>query len=272
MTRISEAQNSLPLSTPTPIAPAAASSPDRSVRSRLDELQGQVEKLNKPPKDFWDKLSAISGLLSGSVVALIGIIVTFKLTERRRRTDEEQKDKEVTVLQVQTVQGFMPQLQSGNDLQIESALLAIDALGNSRLAVELARLYGRGGRSALARIASNADQKSAQRARGILDRMFTVSLRLVAPDLKDLVFSLDAIPTFGDLTTQVFWGLKDTVYAFTYETEWLLCDSATGKQFLKLRNEKGEKAKKDTRSLEQAGITPGMTLQAVRLPAKLPDS
>lgn len=259
----SRAQNAAPVRnelsqtvTPTP-------SPDPSVQLKLDDLQRQVEKLNKAPKDWWDKLSAVSGLLSGGVVALIGIVVTFKLTERRRKTDEQQKDREVTVLQVQTVQSFMPQLQSGNDVQIESALAAIKALGNSTLAENLARLYGQGGKSFLSRVASSSGDKSAKRAQDLLDRMFTVSLKGVAPNLNDLVLSVDAVRTFGDLTTQVFWGLKNAVPAFTYEKEWILRDTANGKLFLKLRNEAGEKIARDSRTLQQAGITPGITLEAI---------
>ena len=53
--------------------------------------------------------------------------------------------------------------------------------------------------------------------------------------------SVDAVRTFGDLTNQVFWGLKNAVPAFTYEEEWILRDTANGKLFLKLRNEAGEK-------------------------------
>jgi hypothetical protein len=243
--------------------------PDPLIQTRLDDLQRQIEKLNKTPKDSWDKLSAISGLLSGSVVALIGILVTFWLSEKGRRTDEQQKAREVTVLQVQTVQSFMPQLQSGDDVQIESALLAIEALGNSRLATKLASLYGEGGKSALSRIASNADVKSAKRAQDLLDRMFTVSLKPIKPDLNDLVLSVDAIRTFGDLTTQVFWGLKNSVPAFTYEKEWILRDTRSGELFLKMRNETGEEAHRDQRSLRAAGITPGMTLEAIPVPSSL---
>src|SRR6476659_9347274 len=83
----SRAQNVAPVRNESSQTVTPTPSPDPSVQLKLDDLQRQVEKLNKAPKDFWDKLSAISGLLSGSVVALIGIIVTFKLTERRRKTD-----------------------------------------------------------------------------------------------------------------------------------------------------------------------------------------
>ena len=52
------------------------------------ELSGIKEKVNQRPKDFWDKLSAISTLLSGVLVTVIGLYAT-NLYNRRQREKEQ---------------------------------------------------------------------------------------------------------------------------------------------------------------------------------------
>src|SRR5207249_1860121 len=79
----------------------------------------------------------------------------------------------LSVLQVQTIQGFMPQLQSGNEKAVEAALLAISALGNSNLATDLASLYQtEGAVAALSKIATSPDRIAAQQAEQSLENVF----------------------------------------------------------------------------------------------------
>ncbi len=269
------AQASLPVSTQSPPRSEVVVS-DSSLEKRLDELEQQFKELKKPPKDRWDKLGAISGLLSGSVVALLGLLITYILSERNRTGSEQQKERELAIsdqqkqrelaiLQVQTVQGFMPQLQSGGPREVEAALLAIFALDkNSPLATDLAGLYRtEGAISALRKIASGSDREPARRAQQTLADMITVSLKRFSPDLEDLSLPINSLPTFRDLTNQVFWGLKGGVDAFTYEEVWILRNKNNGDVFNKMRTTEGDIARIDTRSLDEIGIRPGMTLEAI---------
>jgi S1-C subfamily serine protease len=144
-----------------------------SLEERIKTLEQQVESLEKKPKDTWDKLNAVSGLISGGFVAIIGIIATFLYNERQRKNAKEQKQREIAILQAQTVQSFMPQLQSGQPKEVEAALLAITVLGNAKLATDLADIYrGEGAISALSKIAASSNREAAEQAEKSLEVIF----------------------------------------------------------------------------------------------------
>ncbi|MEO0645061.1 MAG: serine protease [Cyanobacteria bacterium J06650_10] len=151
--------------------------------------QNQNQKVSE--KDTWDKLNAVSGLISGGLVTAVGIAATYLYNERQRKNSEAQKSRELQVLQVQTLQGFMPQLQSPDPKAVEAALLAITALGNETLATELAAIYRNEGAisalskiasapnrtdsgavSALSKIASGSNREAAKQAEKSLESLF----------------------------------------------------------------------------------------------------
>ena len=79
---ITAAQTETPTQVPTPtINPVIA-----TMQSEIKLLETEVADLrtDTPPKDIWDKIAAISGLLSGLLVAVIGGIATYTYNERRR--------------------------------------------------------------------------------------------------------------------------------------------------------------------------------------------
>jgi S1-C subfamily serine protease len=124
-------------------------------------------------KDIWDKLSAISGLVSGIVVALIGVLATYIYNERQRRAEDSRNSRELAVQRVQTIQTFLPHLASQNELEKRGALLAISHLDDPKLASELATLFrGEGAVSALAEIAMSANREEADLARRSLGEIF----------------------------------------------------------------------------------------------------
>lgn len=167
---ISAAQQPPP--TVTPSQPPSATSPN-TLEERIKTIEQQVKSLEKKPKDIWDKLNAISGLVSGGLVAIIGILATFLYNERQRKNSEEQKQREIAISQAQTVQSFMPQLQSGQPKEVEAALLAITVLGNAKLATELADIYrGEGAVSALSKIAASSNREAAAQAEKSLEALF----------------------------------------------------------------------------------------------------
>jgi hypothetical protein len=244
--------SSTPTATQTPSVSAQAS-PDAGLGERLTKLEQEVKGLKKPQKDIWDKLSAISGLISGSIIVLIGLFVTSAL-----------KKRELAISQVQTVLGFLPQLQSGGK-EKEAALLAIQALDTkSGLALDLAKLYqDEGSINAIRKMGSGPDAAIAKRARETLASMVIVSFKHFSPETDDLSLSLSSLQTFYDLTNQVFWALKGAVEAFTYEISWVLRDKETQQVFRKQRTKDGDLVRIDLRPLKVVGIKPGMTLEVV---------
>lgn len=253
-TSIQAQPSSAPAASP-PSSLSAKSSSDSNVGERLTGLEQEVEKLKKSQKDIWDKLGAISGLISGSVVVLVGLLVTSVL-----------KKRELAVSRVQTVHSFMPMLQSGDRKEVEAALLAIFALDTkSRLATDLASIYQNDGSiSALTKIAAGPDAGSARRAQQALANMIIISLKEILPGADDLRLSASSLRTFYDLTNQVFWALKGAVEAFTYEKSWILRDKETGKTIPKQRTADNRLVKIDLRSLKDAGVEPGMNLEAIQ--------
>lgn len=106
-----------------------------------DEDQTLRNYINKQPKDIWDKISVLIPLMSALFIAGIGGYATEVYRGRSLAMQKIQQDKELDVKQVQTIQSFMPQLNSGVPRQVEGALLSIAALGNPQLATKLATLY-----------------------------------------------------------------------------------------------------------------------------------
>src|SRR5262247_2818604 len=47
-----------------------------SVEERIQTIEQKVAKLEKRPKDNWDKIQSVSALLSGLLVAVVGYFLT----------------------------------------------------------------------------------------------------------------------------------------------------------------------------------------------------
>jgi S1-C subfamily serine protease len=156
------------------------------IEKRLEALERESldlkQKLIKPPKDRWDKLAAISTLISGIVVALIGFYATSVYNRRQKEAEDHRKDQELTISQVQTVEKFIPHLSSANEAIKAAALSTIAALGNDELAVKLARIFGGSGSTiALASIAATARPSTVAAAhRALGDLLEYLKSRVVA--------------------------------------------------------------------------------------------
>lgn len=232
--------------TPSPLENA---SPD--LKSKVDQLEERVDKLAKQPKDLWDKVAAISGLLSGFLAALVAIIIHSFL--------EKQKKREVAIQQAQTVQAFMPQLLSDKNRDVMVALLVIKELGNEKLATNLSDILdSKGAFFALQKIASGSDEAAAI-ARDLLEGRFTVDLEKLDPGSKELQLSVNRVLTFRDLTNQVFWALDGAIEAFTYEKKWILRNKDSGELYHKVGGT-------DSKKLQDVGIKGGTRLEAIPYP------
>lgn len=176
--RAAAEQDRAPVATsPTSKSVLITTEPTAKEGQPLDQIQRDLtdlkKKLEKPPKDTWDKLTAMSGLISGVIVALIGFYATNVYNRRQKATEDRRKDQELLISQIQTVEKFIPHLSSTNESTKSAALVAIAALGNEELAVKLAKAFGgSGATSALVTIASGGELASAETATIALGDIF----------------------------------------------------------------------------------------------------
>lgn len=101
----------------------------------LDELR----KLNAKKKDFWDRFAAVSTFLSTVVIAGIGLYFTHTYNERQSSREHQSSIYETKILEMQTVEKFIPHL-AGNEENKRVALLALTTLGSSEFATQFAAL------------------------------------------------------------------------------------------------------------------------------------
>lgn len=101
-----------------------------SIEERIRILEQKVQSLENKPKDFWDKLSAISALVSGLTIALIGYWAT-----------NTYKQREIAISQVQIVRDLMAQLQSKERRDVQAALGLIGCSGSPDIVTVLAAVY-----------------------------------------------------------------------------------------------------------------------------------
>lgn len=141
----------------------------------LDErIQRIEEKLENPSKDVWDKFASISTFLSGVIVALIGILATIVYNRRQLDSQRIQKDREISILRVQTVEKFFIHFSSKNQNIRRAALDTIRALGDEELAARLAKHFGgESGAAVLASLSKSADPLVASSASAALKDLFS---------------------------------------------------------------------------------------------------
>lgn len=118
----------------------------------LNDRVLNLEDKEKPSKDLWDKFASISTFLSGVIVALIGIYATSVYNQRQLESQRIQKEREISILRVQTVEKFFGHLASEDHSIRRAALDSISALGDEELAARLAKHFG--GESGAAVLAS----------------------------------------------------------------------------------------------------------------------
>ena len=147
------------------------------VEVRVDKVQLELDSSSQPRKekgkDFWDKLGAVSTLLSGILVGLIGIYATSVYNARQLDSQRLQQEREISVRRVETVERFFTHLASDNQSIRGAALDTIAALGDEELAANLARHFGgEGSRSTLARLSRSQDPEIARTAELALSELF----------------------------------------------------------------------------------------------------
>lgn len=160
-------------------SPVSTGSPSQTVNEQLGRIEQEIKDLKQQPKDFWGKISSISPLISGVLVAMIGAIATYVFSKRQRTgqeqdlnrqiaADETRSQREMRIEQVKTVEAFIPHLGSRDAREREAALVVLSTLGleDPDLVIKLATMYkDEGGEAALARLATSPDETVAAAAR-----------------------------------------------------------------------------------------------------------
>lgn len=139
---------------------------DQDLKETLQRLEEQQQKIferldqQPPPQnhDFWDKLSAISPIMSGIAIATSALLCTYQYNQQQIKLQE-----------AQTIEKFIPHLM-GNDTSKRMAILAMKTLVNTDLAAKYAAMFpSEGTLSALKTIAktgTSEDKKIVSKALG----------------------------------------------------------------------------------------------------------
>jgi S1-C subfamily serine protease len=149
---------------------------------KLDEISKKISSTRK--KDNWDRVSAVSGLMSGIAVAVIGVVATRGFNRRQQLADDRRQEEAVRVQELQAIPVLFPHLLSEDERQKELALLTLDRLGSTDIVAALAPvLGGAGAAGALTHIASTGTEGSAALAQRALGSLFE-SLHLAVVRLR----------------------------------------------------------------------------------------
>ncbi|MCT0231234.1 hypothetical protein KQ306_10280 [Synechococcus sp. CS-1324] len=103
---------------------------------RIKSLERRVEKQLSKPKDIWDILSAVSGLVTGVFIGGIGIILTQQYNQRQNQLRQEDVANQETATRIkalEVIRDFMPDLRKGSSEEIKNIILLIDRLVGSRI-------------------------------------------------------------------------------------------------------------------------------------------
>jgi cytoskeletal protein RodZ len=109
---------------------------DATLKDILEELKAQRSK----KKDGWDRLSSISTFLSTVVLGGLGLWFTHTYNEHQSERELSSGQEQVRVLEMQTVEKFIPHLITSDETEKEVALLAITSLGSPKFATKFVKL------------------------------------------------------------------------------------------------------------------------------------
>lgn len=143
---------------------------DEELRAAIAELkQQQLELISEVKKrrnkDLWEKLQAMSPLMSGVLISSVGLYCTYTYNQQQLKLQT-----------IQTVEKFIPHLL-GNEVSKKAAILAMSSLGNTEIAAKFGALFASEGTvSALKSIAASDNNKD----RSIVNKALANALDTVA--------------------------------------------------------------------------------------------
>ncbi len=146
---------------------------EKRIDLKLTEIDKEFEKIkNAKKKDNWDIVSIISGFFSSVIIAGLGIYFTWNYRKIQEEKEAAINLQQLKVKEVEIVEKFIPYL-TGTEEQQEYSILAIKALGNTDLALELTTLYrSKGAVNALSKIEKTSSEPDRVKAQNALSIMF----------------------------------------------------------------------------------------------------
>lgn len=118
------------------------------ITEQQGELLSELRSQRRTGKDFWDRLTAISPIMSAAIIACIGAYFTYSYNQQQLKVQE-----------IQTLERFIPHLV-GDEKTKRAAILAISSMGNAPLAAKVAKIFAsEGTASALRYVAETGDTK-----------------------------------------------------------------------------------------------------------------
>lgn len=167
---------------------AAAQTPAPSTTFPLEDQLAEPEAdVQSRQKDGWDKLSAVSGLISGGLVATIGIAATVVYNRRQLAVQAAHHERDQDVQAVDVATNLIPHLGSDDPRKVEAALVLLTELGSPDLARQLSLLYkSDGGLAALQRLSEGPNPSPATVAtlNGLLSQLTAGVLWIVTREGK----------------------------------------------------------------------------------------
>jgi hypothetical protein len=159
---------------------------DQELKEALLRLEEQQQKIvtqlavAENRRDFWDKLSAISPIISGMAIALSALLCTYQYNQQQIKLQE-----------AQTIERFIPHLL-GNDTSKRMAILAMKTLVNTDLAAKYAAMFPSAGTiSALKTIAQNGDSQDKE--------IVSKALHKTETELSDKSENIDSVEAVEDI-------------------------------------------------------------------------
>lgn len=187
-----------PTSPPTTVTATSTATPTTTptLEERIIALEKEVDNLEKKPKDIWDILQIISGLISGVFVAIALAFINDGFNKRQRLAQEAenerqrvaqtiQHDRDMHISRIQTIQSFMPFLSSGDKSSVTAALLSIESLGDADLTTTLSTLYAESALEALLRITQSRGGPLREAALKAIEQIFRPYSNSIGQVLRD---------------------------------------------------------------------------------------
>ncbi|MDJ0595028.1 MAG: hypothetical protein QNJ72_34460 [Pleurocapsa sp. MO_226.B13] len=180
-----KAQQPTPANTPLQ-SPTPSPTPTASLEERISKLEEQVQRPEGKPKDFWDKLNAVSDLISGLAIALVALLAAIFY-----------RGREIKVSQVQTTTSLMPKLQSRYFKDVELAITLVIALGEVKFAMYLLEQRNKTGVAIpiFLKLLSNPNRKAAKQTEKFLSR-YLKKFKLIEARKKLLEFAQEYEQTY----------------------------------------------------------------------------
>jgi hypothetical protein len=181
-----------------------------AVSNRIAKLEQKVDAAPKP-KDTWDKAGVVAQFMGTVLLAGVGLTFTdcYKREEAKHRIQADSAQRREAA--VDLVSKFMPQLTSKDDLAKRFAFVAINSLGNTQLALDLAAAdHGPAAAAAMGEIATaeGSTPKTRRLATRALGALATTTT--VAPDaFKVALLTAGAVASSPNVSSE----LRDSAIA-----------------------------------------------------------